>query len=236
MLINRFTKCDRKNSLTAESRSSTTLHTDGRSDDLHNFALLLAALTVVYNVAEGSVATWLGSEDETFTLFGFGLDSFVEVISGIGIIHMVLRIKKKPDSSRDQFEKVALRVTGTAFYMLVAELVLSALFIVYTGHRPVATFWGVVISLISIAGMILLIYWKINVGKKLNSKAILADANCSKVCLYMSLVLLASSVIYEITDLPYVDAAGTIGLAYFSFNEGKECFEKARNQHLCSCE
>lgn len=201
---------------------------------LYSIALVLAAFTIIYNLAEGIIATWFGYEDETLTLFGFGVDSFIELISGIGIMHMVLRIQKDPTANRDSFERTALRVTGYAFYILVAGLLLSSGVVLYTGQKPETTFWGVVISLISIVVMLGLIYGKIKIGKALNSEPMLADANCTKVCIYMSVILLISSGIYELTHLPYIDAAGTLGLAWFSYKEGKECFEKAaNNKHCC---
>lgn len=203
---------------------------------LYAIALWLAVFTILYNLAEGIIATWFGYEDETLTLFGFGVDSFIELISGIGILHMVLRIQKDPSANRDNFERTALRVTGTAFYLLVAGLIISASIIFYTGQKPVTTFWGVVISLISILVMLALIYGKIKIGKQLNSEPILADANCTKVCIYMSIILLASSGLYELTHLPYIDAAGTLGLAWFSFKEGKECFEKVASDKYCCCD
>ncbi len=55
--------------------------------------------------------------DETLALFGFGLDSFVEVISGIGILHMIIRMKRNPVSERDGFERTALRITGIQFLL-----------------------------------------------------------------------------------------------------------------------
>lgn len=202
---------------------------------LYTIALALAVFTILYNLAEGIIATWFGYEDETLTLFGFGVDSFIEMISGIGILHMVLRIQKDPSANRDNFERTALRVTGTAFYVLVVGLIISAGFTFYTGQKPVSTFWGVVISLISILVMLALLYGKIKIGKQLNSEPILADANCTKVCIYMSIILLASSGLYELTHLPYIDATGTLGLAWLSFKEGKECFEKAASDKYCGC-
>ncbi len=203
---------------------------------LYSIALALAVFTIVYNLAEGIIATWFGYEDETLTLFGFGVDSFIEMISGIGIAHMILRIRKDPTANRDNFERTALRVTGAAFYVLVAGLVVSAGLVFYTGQKPETTFWGVVISLISIVVMLVLIYGKIKIGKQLNSEPILADANCTRVCIYMSVILLVSSGLYELTHLPYIDAAGTLGLAWFSYKEGKECFEKAASDKYCNCD
>ena len=75
---------------------------------------------------------------------------------------------------------------------------------------------------------------KKNVGKQLNSEPILSDSNCTKVCIYMSLVLLASSIIYELTGFAYADVIGAAGLIYFSTVEGREAFEKAKGKS-CSC-
>ena len=72
------------------------------------------------------------------------------------------------------------------------------------------------------------------IGKKLNSEPIIADANCTKVCVYMSLVLLVSSLVYELTGFAYADAIGAAGLIYFSVSEGKEAFEKAGGKE-CGC-
>lgn len=202
----------------------------------YDLAFALSIFTIMYNLAEGIIATWFGFEDETIALFGFGVDSFIELISGVGIMVMVIRIRQQPNSNKSEFEKTALKVTGTAFYMLVAGLIASTILVLATGRVPETTFWGVVISIISIIVMLGLIYGKIRAGKKLNSEAILADANCTKVCIYMSSVLLISSAVYELTGFAYADALGTLGLAWFSYREGKECFEKAASNKHCSCE
>src|SRR6478609_720929 len=127
---------------------------------LYSIALALAIFTIVYNLAEGIIATWFGYQDETLTLFGFGVDSFIEMISGFGIANMVLRIRKNPTANRSTVERTALRITGTSFFILVAGLILSAAYILYSGQKPVTTFWGVVVSTISIAVMLGLIYGK----------------------------------------------------------------------------
>ncbi|MDD2923019.1 MAG: hypothetical protein PHQ36_12110, partial [Anaerolineales bacterium] len=72
-------------------------------------------------------------------------------------------------------------------------------------------------------------------GRALNSLPILADANCTLVCIYMSLILLASSFIYELTGFGFIDSIGALGLIYFSVKEGRESFDKA-NGLECSCE
>ncbi|HET6596392.1 MAG TPA: cation transporter, partial [Anaerolineales bacterium] len=94
-------------------------------------------------------------------------------------------------------------------------------------QKPQTTLPGLIISLLSIAIMWLLVLGKRKVGRALNSAPILADANCTLVCVYMSVVLLASSLIYAMTGFGFVDSIGALGLIYFSYKEGKESFEKA---------
>jgi hypothetical protein len=198
-------------------------------------ALRLAIFTIIYNIIEGVVSIALGISDESLTLFGFGSDSLIEVISGIGIAQMLVRTRNHESQNRNQFEKRALQITGAAFYILVAGLVITAIYNLYTHHKPETTVWGVIISIISIFVMLGLLKMKLQVGKKLDSRAIIADAYCTRVCIYMSVVLLVASAIYELTGLWWIDIAGTLGLAWFSFTEGRECFGKAKSGQHCSC-
>jgi divalent metal cation (Fe/Co/Zn/Cd) transporter len=197
-------------------------------------AYLLSLFTIFYNIIEGLVSMVLGYKDETITLFGFGVDSFIEVMSGIGIAVMILRIRQNPDTPKSEFEIKALKITGTAFYLLSVGL-LAGIIMNLIHHRvPATSFWGVVISLLSITVMLWLMVAKKNAGKSLHSEPILADANCTKVCVYMSIVLLASSLLYELTGFAYADIFGAAGLIYFSVSEGKEAFEKAKGK-ACDC-
>lgn len=213
---------------------NTTL-TSALPQQLYRVALMLAVLTVVYNLLEGTISTYSGYEDESLTLFGFGLDSFIEVVSGLGVAYMVRRVQQNPASNRAPLERTALRITGTGFYVLVGGLLLTSGYNLWTNHHPATTFWGVIIAAVSILTMGVLIWAKTRVGRQLQSDAILADAECTRVCLYMSLILLVSSGLYELTHIAYLDIAGTFGLAFYAFHEGRECFEKAKSEKHCGC-
>jgi len=202
---------------------------------LYKNAYHLSLFTIFYNIAEGLVSMILGYKDDTLTLFGFGVDSFIEVMSGIGIAVMILRIQQNPKSSKNEFEIKALKITGTSFYLLSAGLLIGIIINIINNHKPETTLWGIIISIISIMVMVWLMTAKRSVGKKLHSEPIISDSNCTKVCVYMSIVLLASSLIYELTGFAYADAIGAAGLIYFSISEGKEAFEKAKGKN-CSYE
>jgi divalent metal cation (Fe/Co/Zn/Cd) transporter len=202
---------------------------------LYRQAYRLSLFTIFYNIVEGIVSMVLGYADETLSLFGFGADSFIEVMSGIGIAMMIMRIKQHPDSPKSRFEITALKITGTAFYILAVGLVAGIVLNIINKNKPETTIWGIIISMVSIVVMIWLMNAKRSIGKKLHSEPIIADANCTRICVYMSLVLFASSLIYELTGFAFADAIGAAGLAYLSISEGREAFEKAQGRE-CECE
>jgi divalent metal cation (Fe/Co/Zn/Cd) transporter len=200
---------------------------------LYKWASALAIITILYNMVEGVVSIAFALEDESLSLFGFGVDSFVEVISGFGVWHMVKRIRKQGDGAPDRFERVALMITGTAFYILTVGLLATAAVNIYTSHRPEATVWGIVVASISILTMWLLIHFKTKVGSALGSQAILADAKCTRACLILSVVLLVASVGYELTGIAGVDTVGAVVIAGLAFKEGRESFRKAKGLACC---
>lgn len=203
---------------------------------LIRIAFVLSIITIVYNVLEGLFSVYFGMEDETLALLGFGVDSFVEVISGFGIAHMIWRMKYSKIENRDKFERDALRITGFSFYLLTAGLVTGAVLNLISGRQPETTMVGIIVSSISILTMYFLMHYKLQVGKKLNSDAIIADAHCTRTCFYLSLILLASSGLYEIFHIGYIDIAGSLGIAWFAFSEGREAIEKAKSAGLSCCD
>ena len=182
------------------------------------------------------MSTFFGYKDDSLSLFGFGVDSFIEVISGLGIAHMVLRVQRNPTGNKYVFEKTALKVTGFSFYALTVGLFATGIHNLVTGQKPETTLVGVIVSLVSIAMMIALKRAKTRIGYALDSGAILADAECTQVCISMSVVLLLASGVYELTRLSYIDIIGSIALAYLSLKEGRECFVRVRRDEPYACD
>ena len=186
----------------------------------------LSIVTILFNIIEGCVSIYFGYSDKALTLFGFGFDSFIEAVSAAGILIMIIRIMNNTERKSYNAEIFALKITGSGFYVLSVGLIISSFLNIYLGKHPESTFSGVVISIISISIMYVLMKLKMLTGTRLSCKPIISDANCSKVCIYMSLVLLISSLIYSVSGFKYIDSIGALGIVYFSYKEGKEAFEK----------
>lgn len=199
-------------------------------------ALWLSVITIIYNIIEGLVSVYFGTTDDTLVLLGFGIDSFVEVISGIGILHMVFRMQRSKIENFDKFERLALRITGVSFILLALGLIAGSILNLVNKSKPETTLAGIIIAAISILTMYFLMNYKLKTGRALNSEAIIADAHCTKTCIYLSVILLISSLLYEFFKINYIDIAGSLGIAWYAFSEGRESLEKAKkNQLSCSC-
>jgi divalent metal cation (Fe/Co/Zn/Cd) transporter len=199
---------------------------------LFKLALTLSLLTIGANLVEGTISTILGAQDEALALFGFGIDSFIEVLSALGVTLMILRMQKNPESSRSKAEVTALKVTGVSFYLLVVGLIVSSVLSLLFQRKPETTLPGIIISILSISVMVFLYRAKLSAGKKMQNEAIISDAYCTKTCIYMSVVLLVSSLTFTLTGFAFLDVIGALGIAWFAFSEGREAFEKASNLAL----
>jgi divalent metal cation (Fe/Co/Zn/Cd) transporter len=197
-------------------------------------ANFLALFTIGFNLLEGVVSIWLGAADETLALFGFGVDSFIEVMSAVGVWHMIRRIRNNGGETRDAFEQRALKITGLAFYLLSFGLVMTAIVSLASRHRPETTFWGIVVSIVSISFMWVLIHHKTKIGTALDSPAILADAACSRACVFLSIVLMLASLGFQLTGMGSLDTIGALVIALLAGKEGRESFAKAKGIS-CGC-
>lgn len=222
--------------MTLDAVTTRTSHAEEQNVALWKRALWLAWFTIVYNLIEGVVSVYFGASDETLALFGFGIDSFIETISAVGVLVMINRIRANGDAQRTAFEITALKITGWCFYALSIVLIAGAGISIALERHPESTFAGVVISTLSILGMLFLVRAKKSIGRALNSQPIISDANCNLVCVYMSVVVLVSSGLFELFQIGFFDAAGALGLSYFSIKEGKEALEKAKGmKESCDC-
>ncbi|MEI8134064.1 MAG: cation transporter [bacterium] len=192
---------------------------------LYKRAFSLAILTIICSTLEGSFSVYYGYSSNSLTLFGNGVVSYIEVISGIGIAGMLVRLRKNTEGDATSFERTALRITGIGLYALAYGLVFMSIMNALKHEHPSTTISGIIIAIVTICIIGALTISKMKVGKSLNSPALIADAICTKLCVYMSTAVLVSSLVFEATHFEYADSIGAIVLAYFANKEAGECFK-----------
>ena len=153
-------------------------------------ALLLSYFTVGYNVLEGVVSIIAGAFAGSIALIGFGLDSFMESLSG-GV--MIWRFRKHGKLSEEEekgVEKKATKLVGYTFFILAIYVLYESINKLVSKEIPDTSLFGIIIAILSLIVMPLLFYQKYQTGKALGSRSLVADSKETLACMFMSVALL----------------------------------------------
>ena len=135
----------------------------------------LEYFTITWNAIEGLLAIALGTTAGSISLVGFGLDSFIEVMSGTALLW---RMSVDADEeSRELNEKRALRMVGICFLLLALYISYESGTDLWLRRAPEHSVPGIILACVSLAVMPILSRAKRKVGHDLNSLAMQADAN-----------------------------------------------------------
>jgi cation diffusion facilitator family transporter len=157
---------------------------------LYKKALSLSYFTVGYNISEGVVSIAAGLLANSIALIGFGLDSFVESLSGSVMIWRLRKHGKISEEEEERVEKKAVRFIAYTFFILGAYVLYESVEKLYLHETPNPSLLGIFIALISIIVMPILFYLKYRTGKSMGSKSLVADSKETLACVFLSGALL----------------------------------------------
>lgn len=189
-------------------------------------ALRLEYLTVGWNLVEGAIAISAALVAGSVALLGFGIDSFVESISGSVL---VWRLRAEAAGGRDEetierFERRAERLVGISFFALAAYIVFDAITTLLSQERPDASPVGIALTAISIGVMLWLARAKRRTAAELGSRALAADAEQTQACWYLSVVVLTGIGLNALFGWWWADPAAALGVSLILVREGREAW------------
>ncbi len=186
--------------------------------------LQLEYLTVGWNILEGIIAVGAGLAAGSIALIGFGVDSFVETISGAVIIWRLLAETRSQhdDEAIERIEQRAERFVGIAFLLLAAYVAFEAVQTLINQEAPDASPVGIALTAVSIAVMLWLARAKRRVGEALGSRAMIADAQQTYACWYLSIVTLAGLALNAVFGFWWADPVAALGITVLLIREGVE--------------
>lgn len=194
-----------------------------RRHELLGRGLVLEYLTVGWNILEGLIATVAGIASGSIALIAFGLDSFVETISGGVLIWRLREERDEADDARvEQVERRAEQLVGITFLVLAAYVAFEASTSLVGGEAPDASLIGIVLTSVSIGVMIWLAHAKRQVGEALGSRALIADSKQTRACWYLSVVTLAGLAANATLGWWWADPLAALGIAVLLVREGVE--------------
>lgn len=194
----------------------TTLTSPDRRATLMRRAQLLAATSVTYNLAEAAIAITAGNLAGSSALVGFGLDSLVEVSSGLVILW---QFRHAMPESR---ERTAQRLIAVSFFALAVYLLLDASHALLTGARPEGSPIGIGLAIASLAIMPFLSLWQRRTGRELGSASVEGDGTQTLLCTYLSAVLLVGLMLNATLGWFWADPVAAFVIAAVAAKEGWE--------------
>ena len=149
----------------------------------------LQYVTIAWNSAECIVALSAGFPAASVALVGFGFDSAIEVTSSLAALWRLAH--DSDEARRERTERRALRVIGVCFLLLASYVVYAALVALVARHAPETSTVGIVLAVLSLIVMPTLVHFKRRVASELGSGALEAEAHQTRVCAYLSAILVA---------------------------------------------
>ena len=199
---------------------------------LHKKALLLSYLTVGYNLLEGVLSLLAGSLAGSIALVGFGLDSFVESLSG-GIMIWRFRLHAHLTAAEEERrEKLAIKLVGWTFFGLAAYVLYESLKKLAFQEPPAPSLLGIFIALASLILMPLLFALKLRTSAGLGSASLRADARQNLACAFLSLALLVGLGLNYVAGLWQADPIIGLIIGAVLVREG---YHTLKEEELCSC-
>ena len=198
--------------------------------NLHKKALSLSYFTVGYNIIEGVVSIFAGFLAGSIALVGFGLDSFVESLSG-GV--MIWRFSKHGKiSEEEKVEKKAARFVAYTFFLLGAYVLYESIKKLIFREIPDRSLLGIIIAVLSIIIMPILFFMKYKTGKAIGSRGLLADSKETLACCFLSVALLIGLGLNYLFSFWQADPIVGLIIVVFLFKEG---YETWKAEEVCSC-
>lgn len=186
----------------------------------HKLGLVLSYITVGYNIIEGIVSVIVGSLTGSVALVGFGLDSFIESLSGSVMIWRLGKHGKMTEEEEEAVEAKAATLVGITFFILAAYIAYESIAKFISREAPEASLIGIVIAILSLLVMPLLTYMKYKTGKAINSPSLVADSKQTLVCVLMSVTLLISVTVNYFFPVWWLDPAAGLVFVVILLREG----------------
>ncbi|MCE5329431.1 cation transporter [bacterium] len=188
--------------------------------DLRKKAFILSVFTVCYNIFEGIFSIIAGAFSNSISLTGFGIDSFIESISGAVMIWRFKKLDKTSIREEERIERTAQRLVAISFFILSIYILYESITRLYFKEITEPSIPGLIIIIMSVIIMPILFYLKYRTGKLLGSKSLVADSKETLACLFLSVAVLLGILLNFLYGFWQADPIAAIVIAVYLIMEG----------------
>ncbi len=193
------------------------------SRDWSRIGLWLVGATLAYNVVEAAIALAAGAAAESIALFGFGLDSGIEVAAASVLLwRLALEERGADPESLERAEQKVHRFIGATFVALAIYVTGQAGWTLWTGVAPEESLVGIALAAASLVIMPLVAWGKLRAAREIGSAALRAEARETLACSYLSLTLLLGLAAHAAWGWRWADPVAALAMVPWLVREGLE--------------
>jgi divalent metal cation (Fe/Co/Zn/Cd) transporter len=186
-------------------------------------AVGLELFTVAFVIFEALAALWIGLTTASASLEAFGLDSLIELASGLILLWRLVSEQRSAGQERIELvEHKAARFVGLSLLALAVYIVAQSLYSLVTSAKPEPSIWGIALALTSLVAMIALAKLKLQIAESIRSRALRADGFEAIACAYLSSTLLLGLAANYLFGWWWADPLAALAMVYFIVREARE--------------
>lgn len=184
----------------------------------------LEYLTLAWNVVGFFVVIWSGIQANSIALVGFALDSVIEIGSSVVVVWQFT------DMTNKKQEQLALRLIGTAFFILATYLLMESTLNLLDQTRPATSITGIVWLAGTFVSMFLLAWGKAVTGEQLGNPVLKAEARVTFVDAYLAGSVLLGLLLNACWGWWWADAIAGLVIVFYGFKEGWDAWLESSYQ------
>jgi divalent metal cation (Fe/Co/Zn/Cd) transporter len=169
-----------------------------------------------WHFIEFAIAVGAGIAAGSIALVGFGIDSLIESLAGFIIVWRFAARRAHSETA----ERRAQQLVAASYLILVVYIVVEATRSLIGGDHPEASWVGIGLAAFTAPTMPLLAAAKRRVGHKLNSAAIVSEAEQNQICAYLSIALLVGLLANALAGWWWADPLAALVIAAVAAKEG----------------
>ena len=192
----------------------------------------LEIATVVWMAAEAAIALIAGLMARSVLLAAFGLDSVVELLSGLVLLWRLSAESRGADTERlERTELLTARISAALLLVLCAFVVVTSLVGLFLGFRPEDSVVGIAVAAVALVAMPMLALAKTRANRLIASASLRADIAETVTCAYLAGVTLVGVAVSMLLGLWWVQYVCALALLIWLIPETREALEAARGEH-----
>jgi divalent metal cation (Fe/Co/Zn/Cd) transporter len=192
-----------------------------RADAVRN-GIRLEQITISWMLIEATLAIGTGIAARSALLTAFGVDSVVELLSGVVLY-------RRLEAVSEHFEATATRISAVLLVLLCVYVVVTSLTGLLLRVEPGQSLVGIAVAAVALVAMPLLARAKRRVNDVLQSPSLRADIAETISCAYLAATTLAGLLIAGLTGWWWVQYAAALVLLFWLMPETREALEEWRH-------